>query len=188
MALAPMYTLTLDETAWLPVPLVFPWGTFADADGWAAELADNLLADLPAEVEGRDQLRDTAIALHGMPSPLPGAQERFWRTEYVGGTAIVAHLYITDTDARDVDDLLQLARAGIGGVVQTWRTIDGTDFDVAVEAVVIAEIDDRRIGAIRHLGIRDGHVFLVDPLDEDPFVLDAVEGEMERIFRSIRFA
>lgn len=187
MAVAPTYTLSL-ETTWLPVPLEFPWGSFPDADAWADELTDSLLAGTGVPAEARDQLRATALTLQAMPGPLPGAMERFWRTEYVGGPAIIAHLYVTDSGARSADELLQLARAGIGGRVQTWTSLEGTAFPLAVQAVVTTDIEDVTVGAVRHLGVRDGYVFLLDFLSEDPLVLEAVQDELSGIFRSIRFA
>lgn len=187
MAVAPTYTLSL-ETTWLPVPLQFPWGAFPDAEAWADELTDSLLAGTGVPPEAHEQLRATALTLQAMPGPLPGAMERFWRTEYVGGPAIVAHLYVTDSTASTPDELLQLARAGIGGRVQTWTSLEDTAFPAAVQAVVTTEIDGAAIGAIRHLGVRDGYVFLLDFLSEDPLLLEAVQGELAAVFRSIRFA
>lgn len=124
-----------------------------------------------------------------------GAHERFWRTEYVGGYPIVIHLYIGETSATTAEDLLQYARLGIGGFVQTWSVLDGTAFDVAVNAAVSAVITDvtsegspdMTVGAVRSIGVRDGLVFLLDYLDEDPVRLEAVQPEVEEIFRSFRF-
>lgn len=188
MALAPRYSLALDPQTWLPVPLRFPWGEFDDAPSWASELADSLLDGVGVGGEGVAMLRETALSLQQVPSPMPGAQERFWRTEHVGGTAVVAHLYVTTTDACDADDLLQLARAGIGGRVQTWQKLLDTAFATAIEAVVVADIGDREVGALRYLGLREGYVFVLDLLDEDPLVLEAVQSEIMAIFRSVAFA
>lgn len=187
MAVAPTYSLTLDTT-WLPVPLRFPWGPFAAPREWADELATSLLADTGVTDDVRDRLRDTALELQAMPGPLPGAVERYWRTEFVGGPAIVAHLYVTDSDAATAEDLLQLARAGIGGTIQTWMMLEPTAFDAAIAATVISEIGDAELFGLRHLGVRDGFVFLLDFLSEDPLIVEAVQGELERVFRSIRFA
>ncbi|MCP2635105.1 hypothetical protein K0817_000815 [Microbacterium sp. HD4P20] len=187
MAVAPVYTLSLEPT-WLPVPLRFPWGTFARPEDWAAELAGSLLIDTGAGDQERDLLGATALHLQGMPGPLPGAMERFWRTEFVGGVTIVAHLYVTDSDAATPDDLVQLSRAGVGGVVQTWATLDDTAFDTAITAVVVAGSEQAEVYGLRYLGIRDGFVFLLDLLHDDPLIVDAVQAELERIFRSIRFA
>lgn len=187
MAVAPTYTLTLEPT-WLPVPLRFPWGTFAHPEDWAAELADSLLADTGVGDDGRELLRTTALHLQAMPGPLPGAMERFWRTEFVGGVTIVAHLYVTDSDATSADDLLQLARAGVGGVIQTWSTVEGTAFEAAISAVVVSGTEEARVYGLRHLGVHGGYVFLLDLLHDDPLVVDAVQAELERVFRSIRFA
>ncbi len=188
MAVAPRYSLVLDPRTWLPVPLRFPWGEFADADSWAAELADSLLGGVGIDEDGVTMLRETALTLQQSASPLPGAQERFWRTENVGGAAIVAHLYISPSEARGEEDLLQLARAGIGGTVQTWQTFVDTAFDTAVEAVIVAEVGDRTIGALRYLGLRDGFIFVLDLIDEDLIVLEAVQDETAAIFRSVTFA
>jgi len=187
MAIAPMYTLSLEST-WLPVPLRFPWGTFARPDDWATVLTDSLLADSGVDDEARDRLRATALHLQAMSGPLPGAMERFWRTEFVGGETIIAHLYITDSDAATAEDLVQLARAGVGGVVQTWGSLEGTAFDAAISAVVVSGAEQAEVYGLRHLGVRDGFVFLLDLLDDNPLVISAVQGELERVFRSIRFA
>lgn len=187
MAVAPMYTLSLAST-WLPVPLRFPWGTFAQPEDWAGELTDSLLAGTGVGDEARDRLRATALHLQAMRGPLPGAMERFWRTEFVGGEAIIAHLYITGSDAATADDLVQLARAGVGGVVQTWRSLEETAFDAAISAVVVSGAEQAEVYALRHLGVRDGFVFLLDLLHDNPLVVDAVQAELDGIFDSIRFA
>lgn len=188
MAVEPNYALTLDHSRWLPVPLAFPWGEFETPADWADALAASLLTGTGAEQAGTRLLADTALALQAMDSPLPGAAERFWRTEYVGGRPIVAHLYITETEAASVDDALQLARAGIGGSVQTWSILDETAFDAAISVAVVAEIADQTIMATRWIGLRGGLVFLLDHIDEDPLVLEAVQPELGAVFRSIRFA
>lgn len=187
MAVDPQYTLTLDPSRWVPIPFDFPWGEFATAEEWAAGLAADLLAGTGAEATATALLTEQALTLQATPPPLPGAQERFWRTEYVGGYPIVVHLYVDDTWATSAEDLLQYARLGIGGVVQTWSIAEETSFDTAVNVVVSAEISDVTIGAIRSIGVRDGLLFLLDYLDDDPIRLEAVQPELEGIFRSIRF-
>lgn len=188
MALDLQYSLTLDATRWLPVPLSFPWGEFSTPQEWAATLTASLLDGTGAEQVASELLMNTALTLQAMDGPLPGASERFWRTEYVGGRAIVAHLYISELEVASIEDLVQLARAGLGGIVQTWGVIDDTPFSAAISATVVAEIDGADVGAIRWLGVRDGLVFIVELLDEDPLVLEAVQSEMDAVFRSIRFA
>lgn len=194
MAVDPQYTLTLDGSRWIPIPFSFPWSEFSTAEEWASTLASDLLAGTGAETTA-ELLTRQALTLQASPPPIPGAQERFWRTEYVGGYPIVIHLYIDETWATTAEDLLQYARLGIGGVVQTWSIVEGTAFDVAVNVAVSAVITDATsadapdmtIGAVRSIGVRDGLLFLLDYLDEDPIRLEAVQPELEEIFRSIRF-
>lgn len=79
--------------------------------------------------------------------------------------------------------------------MQTWSLLEGTAFDVAVNVAVSAVITDvtregspdMTVGAVRSIGVRDGLVFLLDFLDEDPIRLEAVQPEVEEIFRSFRF-
>jgi hypothetical protein len=54
--------------------------------------------------------------------------------------------------------------------------------------VVVSGTEVERVYALRHLGVRGGFVFLLDLLHDDPLVLDAVQAELERVFRSIRLA
>jgi len=188
------YQMTLDGRRWIPIPFTFPWSEFATAEEWASTLASDLLAGTGAESTA-DALTQEALTLQAAPPPIPGAQERFWRTEYVGGYPIIIHLYIDETWATTAEDLLQYARLGIGGFVQTWSIVEGTAFDVAVNVAVSAEIEDvtregspvMTIGAVRSIGVRDGLLFLIDYLDEDPVRLEAVQPELEEIFRSFRF-
>ncbi|MGZ0711549.1 hypothetical protein ACWPKO_24785 (plasmid) [Coraliomargarita sp. W4R53] len=187
MAVKLEYAIGDDATAaWLPVPLVFPWHTFASAEDWAREVAENALAGIAIDDDVREMLRQEAMTIHTSLSPLPGAAERLWRIADVGGPALLAHLYITETEATSTADLLQLARAGIGGSVQTWSKIDRGVFDVAIEAVVIAEIDGATIAAIRCLGVAGGLVFLLDFIHENPLVIESVEPEIVDLFRSMR--
>lgn len=188
MAVDLQYALTVDGSRWVPVPSSFPWGEFATAQEWAAGLAADLLAGTGAEVSATALLTEQALTVQATPPPFDGAQERFWRTEFVGGYPIVIHLYITDTWAASAEDLLQFSRVGIGGVVQTWSIVDGTPFDAAIDAVVSADLADMTIGAVRALGARDGMLFLLDYLDQDPIRLEAVQPELQEMFRSIRFS
>lgn len=195
MAVELQYDFTIDGRRWVPIPFCFPWSEFATAQEWASLLASDLLVGTGAESTA-ELLTEQALALQAAPTPIPGgAHERFWRTEYVGGYPIVIHLYIGETSATTAEDLLQYARLGIGGFVQTWSILEGTAFDVAVNVAVSAVITDvtregspdMTVGAVRSIGVRDGLVFLLDFLDEDPIRLEAVQPEVEEIFRSFRF-
>lgn len=187
MAVTSGYALSLPAT-WIPIPTGFPWQSFDDPTAWATEVADSLLEGLDAPQEVRSGVREAAEALQTMPSPLPGALERFWRVEGIGGPTVVAHLYVTESDVDSAEGLMDMVRAGIGGRVQTWRVWTDTAFEHAIEAVIVAEIDGATVASVRQIGVRAGLVYLLDFLTEDPLLLEAVQSELQDIFRSIHFA
>jgi hypothetical protein len=180
------YTIDLDHRVWIPVPLVFPWNGYADAATWAHDLSTSLMSGIDAPDEVRAALEQAAVGMADVDSPLPGALERFWHLPVEGGPERLVHLYVTETEARTAEELAELARAGVGGFVQTVTVLEGTAFDVALRAVVLTDLPDRRIAVLRTLGIRGGHVFVVELIEEQTAVLEELEPAVEALFRSIR--
>lgn len=180
------YTIDLDHRVWIPVPLAFPWNGYPDAAAWASDLATGLLDGIDAPDDVRDALESSALAMSAMEPPLPGALERFWHLPEVGGPERLVHLYVTETDARAAEELAELARAGVGGFVQTITVLEGTAFDVAIRAVVLTELPDRRLAVLRTVGVVGGHVFVVELIEEYTAVLEELEPAVEALFRSIR--
>lgn len=186
MELTVDYTIDLDHRVWIPVPLAFPWNGYADEQSWAAGLAEGLLDGIAAPDEVRARLQESALAMATMDPPLPGPLERFWHLPEGGGDERLVHLYATATEATTAEELAHLARAGVGGVVQTVTVLEDTAFDVALRAVVITEIPDRQIAVLRCLGLAGGGVFVIELIEEDPLVLELLEPHVEALFRSIR--
>lgn len=180
------YTIDLDHRVWIPVPLAFPWNGFGDVEHWAAELSVSLMAGMGAPDDVREALRRAAIAMATVDPPLPGPLERFWHLPAVGGPERLVHLYVTDTEAKTAEDLAQLARAGVGGIVQTVMVLEDTPFDVAMRAVVLTPVGDDTVAVLRVLGLAGGLVFVIELIEADPGVVEQLEAPVESLFRSIR--
>lgn len=180
------YTVDLDHTVWVPVPLEFPWNGYADAAAWAGDLSRSLMEGIDAPEGVQEQLETSALAMATVQPPLPGALERFWHLPQFGGPERLVHLYASTTEATTAEQLAELARSGVGGFVQTISVLEDTAFDVAVRAVVITEIPDGPIGVLRCVGVADGGVFIVELIEEQPDVLEQLEPTVEALFRSIR--
>jgi hypothetical protein len=180
------YTIDLDHRTWVPVPLAFPWNGFPDAAAWAHGLATDLMSGIDAPAEVRDQLEATARVMAEVQPPLPGALERFWHLPEGGGPERLVHLYVTTTDATTAEQLAQLARAGVGGMIQTVTVLEDTAFDVALLAVVVTELPDRSVAVLRAVGVRAEYVFVVELIEEDAVVLEQLQPTIAELFRSIR--
>ncbi|MGN8551636.1 UNVERIFIED_CONTAM: hypothetical protein OHV15_03500 [Microbacterium sp. SLM126] len=186
MAMTLEYTIELDHRVWIPVPLEFPWNGYPGPAAWASDLATSLMTGIDAPAEVRDALESSALAMAAVEPPLPGALERFWRLPVGGGPERLVHLYVTETDARAAEELAELARAGVGGYVQTITVLEGTSFDVAIRAVVLTELPDRRLSVLRVVGVVGGYVFVVELIEEQTAVLEELEPAVEALFRSLR--
>lgn len=190
------YTIELDHRVWIPIPLTFPWNGYDTDESWASDLASSLLTGFDAASAVRVQLETTALTLARTDGPLPGALERFWYFPELGGPERLVHLYISEYPDESGDDLTELARAGIGGFVQVLQPLADTGFARAIKAVVItstdpgsplgSHADDRTIFAERYLGLAGGMVFMLELIDQNAYVLQALEEPLEALFRSIR--
>ncbi len=180
------YTVDLDHSVWIPVPLSFPWNGYDSAVHWAADLSQSLMKGTTAPPEVRDQLARSAVAMATVEPPLPGPMERFWHLPATGGPERLVHLYITETEATTAEQLVHLARAGLGGIVQTVTILEDTPFDVAMRAIVIAPVLDRDIAVLRVLGLAGGLVFVIELMEPDAVALEELEPIVESLFRSIR--
>lgn len=180
------YTVDLDHKVWVPVPLGFPWNGYADPAAWAGDLSRGLMEGMNAPEEVRQALETTALAMASIESPLSGAIERFWHLPEFGGPERLVHLYATASEARTAEQLAELARAGVGGRVQTIDVLEETAFDVAVRAVVVTEVPDATIAVLRCVGVAGGGVFIIELIEQYSDSLVELEPVVESLFRSIR--
>ena len=180
------YTIDVDYGTWLPVPLAFPWNGYETAMDWAADVTADLLAGRGAPGDGRSAFAATALERAVMDPPLPEALERFWRRPDTGAPDRLVHLYAIETDV-DVaaDDLVEIARAGIGGFVQTVTALDGTPFDLALRVVLLLEIPDAPVTVSRVIGARDGTALMLELIDDNIAAVAFLEPDIEALFRGI---
>lgn len=182
------YTIDIDYADWMPVPLEFPWNGYDTAMAWAADVTDDLLAGREAPEEVRRAFAATALERALMPSPLGEAIERFWRRPDTGAPDRLVHLYAIPVDgAPDPDDLTELARAGLGGFVQSVTTLEGTPFDVARRVMLLLELPGgATVTVMRLIGARDGTALMLELIDDNVASVAFLEPDIEVLFRGIR--
>jgi len=180
------YSIALDHSVWMPVPLDFPWNGYADADAWSTDLASSLLNGFDASPEVVAALGATAREMANVSGPFDGAEERFWHFPLDGGTQRLIHLYVEEYPYTGEAAWRALATAGVGGYVQVLEALDDTAFDEAARTVVIAqEGESAPIYLVRFLGFRAGMVFILEIVDEETGVVAALAEPAEALFRSI---
>jgi len=180
------YTIDLDYETWIPVPLDFPWNGYDTALSWGNDLASDLLAGRNAPEEIRSALAMTAVERALMNPPLEGAVERFWRRPDTGAPDRLAHLYALQTDTLDEDELVELARTGLGGFVQSVTRLDDTEFSVALRVILLLELPQETVSVARLVGVRDDTALLLELIDDNIASFAFIEPDLERLFRSIR--
>ena len=180
------YTIDVDYETWVPVPLVFPWNGYDTALSWANDLADDLLAGRNAPSEVRQALGSTAVERALMASPLDEAIERFWRRPDTGAPDRLIHLYAIETDTVDPDEIVELARTGLGGFVQSAVALEGTEFTVAYRVILLLEIPGGTVSVARLIGVRDGTALMMELIDDNIASFAFLEPDLETLFRSIR--
>lgn len=181
------YSIDLDHSVWMPVPLDFPWNGYPDADEWSRDLASSLLEgfDVPDEVMAA--LTESARANAKTDGPFPGANERFWHFPLDGGTQRLVHLYVNDYEHAGEGAWRALATAWIGGYVQVLEPLADTDFDEAVRSVVIAQEGAAEpIYVVRFIGLRAGMAFILEFVEPDSGIVAELGDPAEALFRAIR--
>lgn len=182
-------TVSIDPVeAWMPVPVAFPAEPWEDAAEWA----DACTQKVP-ETDTRDALRLALLELQLTPLPLPGAIERFlWVHDF--RHPLLAHVYVTD-DAGDVEDLTELATAGIGGLVQSIRRGDVPGFDRSVMVVIVgaggdadADGTDAAAVAARWIGQQGDGIVVVDLITTDALAFAAALHDLELLFAGVRLS
>ncbi|OIU84668.1 MULTISPECIES: hypothetical protein [Microbacterium] len=164
--------------SWLPVPLAFPEGPWPDVEEWAAQIGDVLPDD-----GGRASFAAALRELQAVAPPLPGAQARLL---WLGDLARphVAHVYVSP-GASEVDDLVALADAGLGLLVQTVSRTEVEGYDRSVLAVLIGDEQDPVVCG-RFLGDQAGMMVVVDLLTHEPGVLALALDDLRDLFAAVR--
>lgn len=181
------YTIDVDYHTWVPVPLEFPWNGYDTAMSWAADVAADLLAGRNAPDQVRSALAATALERAVMEPPLPEAIERFWRRPDTGAPDRLVHLYAIQTDAAvDTDGLVELARTGLGGFVQSTMVLEGTPFARAIRVMLLLELGETTVTVARVIGERDGTALMLELIDDNVASVAFLEPDIETLFRTIR--
>ncbi|WP_127473391.1 hypothetical protein [Microbacterium sulfonylureivorans] len=180
------FTIDVDSHVWIFVPLDFPWNGYDSAMSWAADLTADLLPERSVPAEVRSAFAATAVERAVMAPPLPEALERFWRRPDAGAPDRLVHLYAIESEQTAAEELVELARTGIGGFVQTVTVLEDTAFTVALRVTLLLELPDAVVAVTRVLGARDGTVLLLELIDDDLGSVAFLEPEIEALFRSIR--
>ncbi|GAA5035304.1 hypothetical protein ACFQRL_00670 [Microbacterium fluvii] len=180
------YSIELDHRLWMPVPLSFPWNDYESPERWAADIAHDLLQGLGAPPEVQQALEDTALHHALVAPPLPEAIERFWRRPEAGAPDRLVHLYALETDAFAAEELVEISRVGIGGLVQTVTVLEETGFDVALRVVLLLEVGESPIAVVRLIGTGGGGALMLEQIDADLGAVAALEPDLEALLRSIR--
>lgn len=180
------YTIDVDYHVWIPVPLEFPWNGYDSAMAWASDVTTDLLPKRGVPDEVRSAFAATALERAVMDPPLPEALERFWRRPDTGAPDRLVHLYAIESHQTSAEDLVELARTGIGGFVQTVAVLEDTAFTVALRVTLLLELPDAVVSVIRIIGARDGTVLMLELIDDDLGSVAFLEPEIEALFRSIR--
>ncbi|CAN7183679.1 hypothetical protein LJR045_000423 [Microbacterium sp. LjRoot45] len=180
------YTVDLDYAVWIPVPLEFPWNGYDTALAWAADLTSDLLPERRVPEEVRRAFAATAVERAVMDSPLPEAIERFWRRPDSGAPDRLVHLYAIASHETAAEELVELARTGVGGFVQSVAVLEDTAFSVALRVALLIELPQGVASVTRVIGARDGTVLLLELIDDDPHAIALLTPEIEGLFRSIR--
>ncbi|GAA1205332.1 hypothetical protein GCM10009587_02890 [Microbacterium maritypicum] len=185
MACVSRYRVRPDQTAWLTLPLVFPWRDFVDDVSWAAEVAgDRALAEAPAAV--RTAIAESALTLVRAEPPLPGVQERFWWLPSIGGAVVVAHLTAVELDESLCEQPLEsLVFLGAGGMVQNITEVEGSAFDTALDCVLLVAVEDSTIALRRLLGRTARTLLMLDVFVDDGGALHEAQHDISSLFTSI---
>lgn len=185
MACVSGYRVRPDQSAWLTLPLAFPWNDFVDDVSWAAEVADDRAsADAPAAV--RTAIAESALALVRAEPPLPGVRERFWWLPSIGGAVVVAHLTAVELDESLYEQPLEsFVFLGAGGMVQNITEVEGTTFDTAVDSVLLVAVDDSTIALRRLLGRSARMLLMLDVFVDDGGALHEAQHDISALFAAI---
>lgn len=164
--------------AWLPVPLAFPEGRWRDVEEWAAQVGSVLPDD-----GGRAPFAAALQELQSVAPPLPGAEARLL---WLGDLArpYLAHVYV-GPGSSEVNDLVAIADAGLGLLVQTVSRTEVEGYDRSILAVLIGDEQDPVVCG-RCVGDQAGMTVVVDLVTFEPGVLALALDDLRDLFAAVR--
>jgi hypothetical protein len=186
------YSIDLDPSFWIPVPLEFPADMWRDARSWAHGTTERLMTGLEIPEGLAQELEDLALTIAESDSPLPEAEGRFWYFPVGGGVMHIAHLYATSRQSVDDLTLVEVAAGGRGEPEpQRAQRVTVDAFDEAWRVILLSVVPEEGYGEIpvghmRFIGESKGIIVMLDVTGTDFAVLGAMETDLAELFASIR--
>lgn len=158
-----------DPELWIPVPLSFPSGEWADVDAWVAAVAD-AITDGIADHEVCRQLRELTRDIAEIEPPESSAIARFWYFPRAGGSMQLAHLYVAFRDEVGGAPLEELGlRSTFELLPQRVEPVDSGNVDRALRIVAVGIARDAHrtveVSLARYVGERHGVIAVLEVID-----------------------
>lgn len=159
-----------DPELWIPVPLTFPAGEWADREAWVAEVAAALTSGIAADAEATRQLSELTRDIAEMEPPEAGAIARFWYFPRSGGSMQLAHLYLAFREEVGDAPLEELGlRSTFELLPQRVEPVESGNVDEALRILAVgtarAEYGQVDVAAARYVGERDGVIAVLEVID-----------------------
>lgn len=159
-----------DPELWIPVPLAFPNGEWADVDAWVATVAAAITVGIDADDEVQRQLWALTRDIAEMEPPEASAIARFWYFPRSGGAMQLAHLYLAFRDEVGDVPLEELGlRSSFELLPQRVEPIESGNVDAALRIVAVGIARDGHrtieVSLLRYAGERHGVVAVLEVID-----------------------
>lgn len=159
-----------DPELWIPVPLSFPSGEWADVDAWVATVVAAITDGIDADDEVRRQLRALTRDIAEMEPPEASAIARFWYFPRAGGPMQLAHLYVAFRDEVGDAPLDEVGlRSTFEVLPQRVERIESPNVDAALRIVAVGIARDEQrtveVSLARYVGERHGVIAMLEVID-----------------------
>lgn len=159
-----------DPELWIPVPLAFPSGEWADLDAWVATVAAAITDGIDAGDEVKRQLWALTRDIAEMEPPEASAIARFWYFPRSGGGMQLAHLYLAFRDEVGDVPLEELGlRSSFELLPQRVDPVGSDNVDAALRIVAVGiartEHGSVDVSLARYVGERHGVIAVLEVID-----------------------